>query len=162
MSAPAPRFTTRQEYRDLNRRMAEAILEEEPAPYVDGGYVRRVLEIRGRRSGAVHQVALAVVCVGGGRYVVSPVRDRNWVENLLADPACVIRSRDTSEPAHAEQLDDATQIADVVATYLAKMDAPWAIAQFPFPPDAPRDRIAAEAARLAVFRLEAAASRPSS
>ena len=119
--------------------------------------MRRVVEIRGRRSGQVHAVPIAVVGLAGRRYLVSPVRDRNWVRNLLADPACVVRSRDSREPSRATPVEDAERIADVVSTYVALMtDAPWAIAQFPFPADASRERIVQAADGLAVFELEPA------
>ena len=154
MSTPAPSFSSLDEYRESNRRMAQAILDADPAPYVDGGYVRRVLEVRGRRTGTIHQVPIAVVTLQDARYVVSPVRSRNWVQNLLADPACVIVSRDAREPVRAAAVEDARRIADVVLTYLALMNAPWAVAQFPFPQDADHAHVEAAATEVAVFRLD--------
>jgi deazaflavin-dependent oxidoreductase (nitroreductase family) len=157
MSTSPPSASDAQRYRALNRRMAETILGAEPEPYRDGGYVRRVVEVRGRRSGQVHAVPIAVVGLAGRRYLVSPVRDRNWVRNVLADPAVVVRSRDDREPARATPVADAERIADVVSTYVALMtDAPWALAQFPFPADASRERITQAADGLAVFELEPA------
>jgi F420H(2)-dependent quinone reductase len=154
MTTPAPSFSSAQEYRESNRRMADSILAAEPAPYTDGGYVRRVLEVRGRVSGQTHLVPIAVISLAGSRYVVSPVRQRNWVQNLLADPFCTVRSRDTREPARATLLDDTGRVAEVVSTYIALMNAPWAVAQFPFPADAGRAQIEAAAASVAVFRLD--------
>ena len=153
MTTPAPDFSSVQEYRESNRRMAESILAAEPAPYTDGGYVRRVLEVRGRVSGQTHLVPIAVISLAGSRYVVSPVRQRNWVRNLLADPRCAVRSRGTREPARADLLDDTSLVADVVSAYIALMNAPWAVAQFPFPADARHAQIQAAAADVAVFRL---------
>lgn len=157
MSTPEPSFSSPQEYQDSNRRMAQAILDADPAPYVEGGYVRRVLEVRGRRTGTTHHVPIAVVTLHGSRYVISPVRRRSWAQNLLADPACVIVSRDAREPVRAAALEDARQVADIVHTYLTLMNAPWAVAQFPFPPDADHARIEAAAPDVAVFRLDQAA-----
>jgi hypothetical protein len=154
MTTPAPDFSSREEYRASNRRMAESILATEPTPYTDGGYVRRVLEVRGRVSGRTHLVPIAVITLAGSRYVVSPVRQRNWVQNLLADPHCIVRSRDTREPARATLLHDTGRVAEVISTYIALMNAPWAVAQFPFPADADRPQIEAAAAGLAVFRLD--------
>ncbi len=160
MSTPAPSFSTPDEYRESNRRMAQAILDADPAPYVEGGYVRRVLEVRGRRTGTIHQVPIAVVTLHDCRYVVSPVRSRNWVRNLLADPVCAILSRDAREPARAATVEDARQIADIVQSYVALMNAPWAIAQFPFPPDADHAQIEAAAPEVAVFRLDQGPTSP--
>ena len=68
MTTPAHQFSSAREFRESNRRMAESILAAEPAPYADGGYVRRVLEIRGRASGQAHRVPLAVISLAGSRY----------------------------------------------------------------------------------------------
>jgi hypothetical protein len=154
MTTPAPDFSSVQEFREVNRRMAASILSSDPAPYAEGGYVRRVLEVRGRVSGQTHLVPIAVISLAGSRYVVSPVRRRNWVQNLLADPRCTVRSRDTREHARAALLDDTARVAEVVSAYLARMNAPWAVAQFPFPADADRAQIESAADSLAVFRLD--------
>ena len=154
MTAPAPDFSSPREFRESNRRMAESILAAEPAPYADRGYVRRVLEVRGRASGHTHMVPIAVISLAGARYVVSPVRRRNWVQNLLADPRCSVRSRDAREHTRATLIGDAGRVAEVVSTYVALMNAPWAVAQFPFPADADRAQIEAAADGVAVFRLD--------
>jgi hypothetical protein len=154
VSTPAPRFSSPQEFRDLNERMAESILAAEPAPYVDGGYVRRVVEIRGRRSGQVHRVPIAVITLAGRQYLVSPRRQRDWVWNLLDDPGCVVRSRDAREPRRAALVDESGRVADVVSTYVALMDAPWAVAQFPFAAGASRAEIEQAATGVAVFELK--------
>ncbi len=153
MSTPARRFSSPEEFRDLNKRMAEGILSAEPAPYVDGGYVRRVVDIRGRRTGHFHGVPLAVITVAGRQHIVSPRRERNWVKNLLEHPDCVVKSRDTREPRRAAFVSESERIAEVVSTYIALMNAPWAVAQFPFPADASRDEIQQAAADVAVFEL---------
>jgi deazaflavin-dependent oxidoreductase (nitroreductase family) len=154
MTTPAPDFSSAQEFRESNRRMTESILTTEPAPYAEGGYVRRVLEIRGRVSGQTRLVPIAVISHAGSRYVVSPVRQRNWVQNLLADPRCIVRSRDARERTRATLLDDTGRVAEVVSAYIAVMNAPWALAQFPFPANAGRAQIEAAAVGVAVFRLD--------
>lgn len=153
MSTPAPLFSSPQEFRDLNKRMAESILAAEPAPYVNGGYVRRVVEIRGRSSGQVHGVPLAVITLAACQYIVSPRRERNWVKNLREHLDCVVVSRDTREPRHATLVAESGRVADVVSTYVTLMDAPWAVAQFPFPAGSSRDEIQHAAAGVAVFEL---------
>ena len=154
MSTPTPSFSSPQEFRDSNRAMAEAILAADPAPYVDGGYVRRVVDVRGRRSGQVHGVPIAVITQAGRRYIVSPTPQRNWVRNLLDDAECVVRSRDAREPCRAELVDEPGRVADIVSTYLSLMKAPWAVAQFPFPGHASRAEIERSAADVAVFELK--------
>ncbi len=154
MSTPTPRFSSPQEFRDLNARMAESILATDPAPYVDGGYVRRVVEIRGRRSGQLHGVPIAVITLAGRQYLVSPRRDRDWVKNLLEHPECVVRSRDSREVRRAALVGESGRVADVVSTYVALMNAPWAVAQFPFPAQASRAEIERAAGGVAVFELK--------
>lgn len=157
MTTSPPSFSGAEDYRALNRRMAQTILAAEPEPYRDGTYVRRVADIRGRRSGQVHAVPIAVVGLAGRRYLVSPVRERNWVRNLLVEPECIVASRDQREACRAVPVEDVDRIADVVATYIALMtNAPWAIAQFPIPADATRSRIRNAATAMAVFELEPA------
>lgn len=153
MTAPTPDASSAQDYRDLNLQMADTILRSDPAPYADEGYVRRVVAIRGRRSGTVHQVPLAVVSTAGQRYLVSPTRDRNWVANLAADAGCTVRSRDSTEACTAVAVADPTEVSHVVHLYLALMNAPWAVARFPFPADADLPQIRQAAGQLAVFRL---------
>ncbi len=148
-----PNYSSPEEYRELNRRMADGILAAVPAPYRDGGYVRRVVEVKGRRSGQIHAVPIAVVTLDGRRYLVSPTPERNWVRNLIAHPVCTLRSKDTTESCTATLLTDPELIATVIATYVALMNAPWAIAQFPFAADATHSQIARAAAHVAVFEV---------
>lgn len=52
--------------------MADRILQSDPDPLLDDDYARRVLEVRGRRSGEVVRAPIAVVSRDGGQYLVSP------------------------------------------------------------------------------------------
>jgi hypothetical protein len=59
-----------------------------------------------------------------------------------------VRSQDTREPGRGTLLDDTGRVAEVAASYIALMKAPWAVAQFPFPADP--DRAQPEAAAAGV------------
>ncbi|MDQ7804453.1 nitroreductase family deazaflavin-dependent oxidoreductase [Amycolatopsis sp. A133] len=118
----------------------------------DGGYALRVVETRGRRTGAPRRVPLAVVARDGGHYLVSPVRDRDWVENLLTTPECALLSGGRREERRAEPA-GGEEAAAVVAAYLAAMSVPWAIRAFPVAQDAGLDEILEHLAGMAVFRL---------
>jgi hypothetical protein len=61
-----------------NAAMAAKILSMPVQPHSEDGYVVRVLEVRGRRSGTLHRVPIAVVRFGGALCVVSPRADRAW------------------------------------------------------------------------------------
>ncbi|MGW5724302.1 nitroreductase/quinone reductase family protein [Amycolatopsis sp. NPDC003865] len=121
----------------------------------EGGYALRVVETRGRSSGEPRRVPLAVVAWHGGRYLVSPVRDRDWVANLLETPECALLAAEERQDCRAE-IAGGHEAANVVATYLAAMSVPWAVKAFPVPQDATPDRILQHLGGMAVFRLEPA------
>ena len=58
-------------------------------PYAEGGYVLRVVRIRGRRTGRLREVPLAVTLLEGTRWLCAPDRlSRDWVQNLAAAGEC--------------------------------------------------------------------------
>jgi deazaflavin-dependent oxidoreductase (nitroreductase family) len=137
--------------RAVNEQMVGRLLSVVGEPVPDGGYGLRVVETRGRGSGQPRRVPLAVVRRAERWYLVSPVRSRDWVRNLLADPACAVldgagRTDLRAEPAGGEA-------AAVVAQYLRSMTVPWAISAFPVAQDASEDDIAAHLDGMAVFAL---------
>jgi deazaflavin-dependent oxidoreductase (nitroreductase family) len=138
----------------LNASMIDRILGEPPDPIVDGGYARRVLRTRGRRSGLVRSTPIGVVGLDGGHYLVCPDTARDWAHNLAADPDCSIASRDDEQPATAVPVPD-DEAAPVVATYLSAMrDLPFAVRAFPVGPDATPDEIRPHLRTIRVLRLE--------
>ncbi|GAB3144671.1 nitroreductase family deazaflavin-dependent oxidoreductase [Amycolatopsis stemonae] len=138
--------------RAVNAEMTANLLDAPAAPPPDGGYALRVVETRGRSTGEPRKVPLAVVAVDGGRYLVSPVRDRDWVANLLAAPECALLGQNLREDCRAEEIGGGEAVA-VVAAYLAAMSVPWAVKAFPVPQDATAGQIRAELPGMAVFRL---------
>jgi hypothetical protein len=140
--------------------MAEGILAGEPSPYIEGDYALRVVRMRGRVTGAQHEIALAVFTWHGRRYLVSPRAERNWARNLCADGRCVLMSRDGAEQCRAERVGDPDVAAEVAARYVEKINAPWATAQFPFQADTPAEDIAAVSDLFSVFILRADEDNP--
>ncbi|WP_410621020.1 nitroreductase/quinone reductase family protein [Amycolatopsis sp. cmx-8-4] len=118
----------------------------------EGGYALRVVETRGRSTGTPRQVPLAVVARSGRHYLVSPVRDRDWVANLVGTPECALLSAAGRQECHVEEASGA-EAAEVVATYLAAMSVPWAIKAFPVAQDATPAQIREHLPGMAVFRL---------
>lgn len=138
----------------LNASMIDRILSEPPDAIVDGGYARRVLRTRGRRSGLVRSTPVGVVGLAGSRYLVCPDANRDWARNLAADPDCAIVSRDDELPATTVPVPD-DEAAPVVATYLSAMrDMPFAIKAFPVGPDATAEEIRPHLRTIRVLRLE--------
>ncbi len=137
----------------MNAEMTAKLIDAPGEAPPEGGYALRVVETRGRSTGEPRRVPLAVVAWDGGRYLVSPVRDRDWVANLLDAPECALLAAGERQDCRAETV-DGDEAAQVVATYLAAMSVPWAVKAFPVPQDASLARILEELPRMAVFRLD--------
>ncbi|GAY09836.1 nitroreductase/quinone reductase family protein [Pseudonocardia sp. N23] len=139
----------------LNASMIDRILREPPDPIVDGGYARRVLRTRGRRSGVTRSTPIGVVGLDGGHYLVCPDANRDWARNLAADPGCAVVSRDDEQPCTTVPVPD-DEAAPVVATYLSAMrDMPFATKAFPVGPDAAPEEIRPHLGTIRVLRLVA-------
>jgi deazaflavin-dependent oxidoreductase (nitroreductase family) len=136
----------------MNAEMAAKLVDAPAETPPEGGYALRAVETRGRSTGAPRQVPLAVVARSGRHYLVSPVRDRDWVANLVGTPECALLSAAGRQECHAEEV-GGTEAAEVVATYLAAMAAPWAIKAFPVAQDATPAQIREHLPAMAVFRL---------
>ena len=132
----------------MNAEMTAKLIDAPAERPPDGGYALRVVETRGRRTGE----PLAVVARDGGQYLVSPVRDRDWVENLLTTPDCALLSDGRREERRADPA-GGEEAAGVVAAYPAAMPVPWAIRAFPVPQDATPAQILEHLPGMAVFRL---------
>lgn len=136
----------------MNAEMTAKLIGAPSEAPPEGGYALRVVETRGRSTGEPRRVPLAVVAWDGGRYLVSPVRDRDWVANLFDAPECALLAAGERQDCHAD-LVDGDEAAGVVATYLAAMSVPWAVKAFPVPQDASPAQIKQHLAGMAVFRL---------
>jgi deazaflavin-dependent oxidoreductase (nitroreductase family) len=139
----------------MNAEMTAKLIDTPGEAPPEGGYALRVVETRGRSTGAPRRVPLAVVARDGGHYLVSPVRDRDWVANLLETPDCALLAAGERQDCRAETV-DGEEAAGVVATYLAAMSVPWAVRAFPVPQHATPAQILEHVPEMAVFRLETA------
>jgi hypothetical protein len=138
--------------RASNAAMAAKILAMPTEPYREGGYVLRVAEIRGRHSGTLHQVPIAVVQLHGALYLVSPIGQRPWAQNLLTKSDCTMTAQGQREDYRA-MLASATQAVPVLRCYLSQLT--FVLSQFPFTGTEPDAEIMAKLDQVAVFRLEA-------
>jgi hypothetical protein len=136
----------------MNAEMAAKLSDAPAETPPEGGYALRVVETRGRSTGAPQPVPLAVVARSGRHYLVSPVRDRDWVANLAGTPECALLSAAGRQECRAEPVGGAEAVG-VVATYLAAMAVPWAIKAFPVARDATPAQIREHLPDMAVFRL---------
>ena len=136
----------------MNAEMVTRLLAAPGMRPAEGEYVLRVIETRGRASRQARRVPLAVIQRDGRWFLVSPVRDRDWVRNLLSNPACAVLDHDSRDDRLAVSAPEQLAV-EVVSQYLASMSVPWAIRSFPVAQDAPEDAIRSHLGEMAVFEL---------
>jgi len=73
------------------------------------GY-NRLVTIRGRTSGLPRTAAIAVIEVGGRRWVWAPWGDVHWVRNLRASGRATITMRGRKEEVTATELDPTQRV----------------------------------------------------
>jgi deazaflavin-dependent oxidoreductase (nitroreductase family) len=71
----------------------------------------RLVTIRGRKSGEPRTAALAVIDVGGRRWVWAPWGEVNWVRNLRDAGRATITFRGRTEEVRATELDPTERLA---------------------------------------------------
>ena len=71
---------------------------------VFGNYPMYLLTVRGRKSGKIRTVALAIIEQNGKRYLASPFGVVDWVRNLRAAGEAVLTRRHRSETVTAREL----------------------------------------------------------
>jgi deazaflavin-dependent oxidoreductase (nitroreductase family) len=74
------------------------------------GY-NRLVTIRGRKTGLPRTTAIAVLEVGGRRWVWAPWGEVNWVRNLRAAGRATIALRGREEEVRATELDESERVA---------------------------------------------------
>jgi deazaflavin-dependent oxidoreductase (nitroreductase family) len=70
----------------------------------------RLVTIRGRKSGLPRTTPLAVIAVGGRRWVWSPWGESQWVRNLRATGRATIAERGRTEDVTATELDPTERV----------------------------------------------------
>ena len=109
-----------------------------------------VLTVRGRRSGRRYSTPVQLVLDGGGRWLVAPYGEREWVKNARAAGEVELsRARRTSR--HRIEEADLEQAAPILREYLRT--TPIVKPYFDTPGDAPVAAFVAEAATHPVFRV---------
>ncbi len=136
-----------------NAALVERLLSTAPGPLAEGGYSLRVLQTVGRRTGLAHRNPVGVLRRLGSAYLVCPDRSRDWVQNLLAQPGCLVRAGDELEQLRAIPVVGG-EAGGTVGAYLSVVEVPWARQAFGLGEDPDRQQIAAALPRMAVFRLE--------
>ena len=134
-----------------NAAMADTIMGRPAQPFTEGGYVLRVAEIVGRRSGSTIRVPTAAITNAGRHYLVSPTATRQWARNLTVHPHLRLVAAGISEAFLAVPAEPGEAIV-VLRLYVSQLG--WAADQFPFDPADPDDEIRARLPEVAVYRLD--------
>ena len=109
-----------------------------------------VLTVRGRRSGRRYSTPVQLVLDGGGRWLVAPYGEREWVKNARAAGEVELsRARRTSR--HRIEEADLEQAAPILREYLRT--TPIVKSYFDTPADVPVEAFVTEAAAHPVFRV---------
>ena len=135
---------------ERNAAMIARIQSMPVAPYTEGGYVLRVLDVAGRTSGEPRSVPIAVVQLHGKRYLCAPNRSRAWVRNLLAAGTCGLGA---GEPEYKASLAAPQDGAPALGTYLEQLGR--VSEEWPFEQGASVEEIAQHWDTIAVFQIEA-------
>lgn len=117
----------------------------------------RVLEVRGRKSGEPRRVPVNLLVVDGGRFLVAPRGETEWVRNVRAagGSLALILGRKREELVATEVTGaDKTWI---IRAYLKRWKSEVGVFFGGVGPDSTDEEIAAEAEKHPVFRLAAAA-----
>ncbi|MEV0703290.1 hypothetical protein AB0I53_35960 [Saccharopolyspora sp. NPDC050389] len=130
--------------------MIGRIRAQKSAVYAERRYVLRVLAVRGRTTGEIRTVPIAVIQLNGRRYVCSPHCRRDWVRNLLSVGQAEIE-RD-EHPAYRAVLVEGYEAARVIHTYVNALGT--SSMAWPFSPSATVSENRAHTGTTAVFRLE--------
>ena len=109
------------------------------------------LDVRGRRSGRIISLPLAMVVVDGERYLVSMLGEEvDWVRNVKAASGNVTLRHGRREEVRLEEV-AADRRAPVLKAYLKR--APGARPHLPMHKDAPLSEFEAVSSRFPVFRV---------
>lgn len=110
------------------------------------------LEVRGRKSGKVYTMPVAIATVDGQRYLVSMLGpDTTWVKNVLADEGKAALRHGKRERIRLVEL-PAEERAPILQEYVRI--APGGRRHFPLEVGAPLTEFAAIADRYPVFRID--------
>lgn len=116
-----------------------------------GARYRHILTVRGRRSGREHSTPVDVMEHAGGRWLVAPYGETNWVKNARAAGEVTLSRGRRSERVRLAEADPSESVR-VLRTYMREVAVtrPY----FDVGPDASDEAIAAMAPGHPVFRIE--------
>lgn len=117
----------------------------------------RILEVRGRSTGATRRTPVNLLTLDGVQYLVSPRGHSNWVRNVRADGGNLVLVLGRRRQAMVGQELDGVDKVAVMRAYLRRWKAEVGIFFEGIGPDSSDEEIAAIAPKHPVFRLSPAA-----
>jgi deazaflavin-dependent oxidoreductase (nitroreductase family) len=117
----------------------------------------RVLEVRGRTTGAPRRTPVNLLELDGQSYLVAPRGETQWVRNLRASGEGRLLLGRRAEPFHAVELAD-TEKPSILRAYLKRWKAEVGVFFEGVGPDSLEEELARIAPRHPVFRLTRGAS----
>jgi hypothetical protein len=109
------------------------------------------LTIRGRKSGRLYSIPIAVMKANGERWLVSPYGEREWVKNARVIGRVILSRGGHSETVAVQEMLDPVQSAPVLRRYLA--EEPVTRRFFNVTLQSPMEDFVAEAPHHPVFRI---------
>ena len=119
-----------------------------------GARYRRILTVKGRKTGESHSTPVDVMDCGGDLWLVAPYGQVNWVKNARAAGVVTLTRGRHTERFEVHET-GGPEAVPVLRQYMLKVTV--ARPYFDAAPDSSDDRIAAEVPRHPVFRLTRAA-----
>jgi deazaflavin-dependent oxidoreductase (nitroreductase family) len=117
----------------------------------------RVLEVRGRSSGAPRRTPVNLLEFEGERYLLAPCGETQWVRNLRAAGEGRLLLGRRAQPFKAVEIEDAEKVP-ILRAYLKRWKAEVGVFFDGVGPDSPEEELARAAPKHPVFRLFADAS----
>jgi deazaflavin-dependent oxidoreductase (nitroreductase family) len=113
----------------------------------------RALEVTGRKSGEPRRTPVNLLEYDGGRYLVAPRGQTQWVKNVRVNPAAKLLSGRKAEPVTLSEVTGPEQVP-LLRAYLEKWK--WEIGAFfdGVGPDASDDELAKIAPDHPAFKIE--------
>lgn len=115
-----------------------------------------VLEHRGRRTGVARRTPVNPLAFDGGRYLVAPRGEAEWVRNVRADGGRLVLVRGRRRRSYVGEEVPPAGRRDVLRAYLARWKFEVGVFFEGVGPDSSDEEIDAIAARHPVFRLREA------
>jgi deazaflavin-dependent oxidoreductase (nitroreductase family) len=112
----------------------------------------RVLEVRGRRSGAWRRTPVNLLSHDGQRYLVAPRGETQWVRNLRVSRQGRLRLGRRTESFTAEEIGDERKVA-ILRAYLKRWKAEVGVFFEGVGPDSSDEELRRIAPKHPVFRL---------